>query len=113
MLAAPLVHALAAAPGLRAFIEHAHELRREYKVDSEDVALGYWLARLARLQSTPPQPLTEAQGPQQGPQQPQHSALPLAAPAEHVQYVQYVQTPPNSVFNVHCFQNTGMYQARK
>ena len=79
MLAAPLVHALAAAPGLRAFLEHAHELRREYKVDSEDVALGYWLAK---LQSTP------------------------------MQYVQYVQMPPNSVSNVDCFQNTGMYQAR-
>ena len=35
VLAAPLVRALAAAPGLRAFIGHAHEMRREYKVDSE------------------------------------------------------------------------------
>ena len=35
---------------LRAFIEHAHERRREYKVDSEDVALGYWLATRTPLQ---------------------------------------------------------------
>ena len=24
--------------------------------------------------------------------------------------MQYVQTPPNSVFNIHCFRSTGMYQ---
>jgi len=35
---------------LRAFIEHAHARRREYKVDSEDVALGYWLATRTPLQ---------------------------------------------------------------
>eukprot|EP00964_Phaeocystis_antarctica_P104504 scaffold69604_cov65-Phaeocystis_antarctica.AAC.2 len=35
VLAAPLVRALVAAPGLHAFIAHAHEMRREYKVDSE------------------------------------------------------------------------------
>ena len=110
VLAAPLVHALAASPGLPTFLEHAHEMRREYKVDSEDVALGYWLARRTPLQP-PLHPLAEAQGPQQGPRR---SALPLAAPPEHaqqyLQHVQYVQMPPNSVFNVHCFLSKGMYQ---
>ena len=29
---------------------------------------------------------------------------------QHGEHVQYVQTPPNSVFNIHCFRSTGMYQ---
>lgn len=101
MLAAPLVRALAAAPGLRAFLTHAHERRRQFSAahgPAEDVVLGYWLARLQR---TPPQPLAMARSPQSW-------ALSLAAPVEHVRYV---QAPPNTVFNVDCFQSKGMYQA--